>query len=238
MSTAPKYLSIPPFISAPWDQVSSLHMEEQTLCITLRNGQLVKVPQLNDTQLSQIFGDHAAYLNGSESTPVSSQPDTPKRVDGGGMGTLNPGMFSGFRLGLGNMAGLEQALQHNSELGSAPDLPSDMLDKIAGVAKIMAPGEIDQMPKGEPHCNCPYCQIARAIHGEGFHTGMAEESEPAIDDEELSFREWDISQKDDNLYQVVNPLNQEERYSVFLGDPVGCTCGQSNCEHIVAVLRS
>ena len=40
------------------------------------------------------------------------------------------------------------------------------------------------------------------------------------------------------LIVVTNPLDANEHYNVFLGDPIGCTCGQKNCEHIRAVLNS
>ena len=59
-----------------------------------------------------------------------------------------------------------------------------------------------------------------------------------ISEEDLRFREWDIEQKGENLYLVRNPLNQKEEYNVFLGNPVGCTCGKDNCEHIRTVLNS
>ncbi|NGX33463.1 MAG: hypothetical protein K1060chlam4_01531, partial [Candidatus Anoxychlamydiales bacterium] len=40
------------------------------------------------------------------------------------------------------------------------------------------------------------------------------------------------------LYRVTNPLDENEHYSVFLKDPIGCTCGKKNCEHVKAVLNS
>jgi hypothetical protein len=36
----------------------------------------------------------------------------------------------------------------------------------------------------------------------------------------------------------MNPLDHKEHYNVFLGDPIGCSCGNNNCEHIQAVLKS
>ena len=55
---------------------------------------------------------------------------------------------------------------------------------------------------------------------------------------DLTFRSWDIKQEADQLYTVTNPLNAKEHYSVFLGEPLGCTCGFKNCDHIQAVLRT
>ena len=59
-----------------------------------------------------------------------------------------------------------------------------------------------------------------------------------ITPEELQFKDWEIAQKDGKLYHVINPLDKNEYYDVFLGDPIGCTCGNKNCEHIRAVLST
>ena len=42
----------------------------------------------------------------------------------------------------------------------------------------------------------------------------------------------------DKLFTVINKLDQQEKYNVFLGEPVGCTCGKQGCEHMLAVLKS
>jgi hypothetical protein len=62
--------------------------------------------------------------------------------------------------------------------------------------------------------------------------------EEEVSPHELKFREWDIQQAGDKLYNVSNPFDKGEQYQVYLGNPVGCTCGKSKCEHIVAVLNS
>ena len=35
-----------------------------------------------------------------------------------------------------------------------------------------------------------------------------------------------------------DPLDPNEHYNVFLGTPLGCTCGEKDCEHIRAVLST
>jgi PhoH-like ATPase len=49
---------------------------------------------------------------------------------------------------------------------------------------------------------------------------------------------WGIEQTAEQLYKVTNPLDANEQYNVFLGTPLGCTCGLKNCEHIRAVLNT
>jgi len=72
-------------------------------------------------------------------------------------------------------------------------------------------------------------------------TGAIEENfDEEVKDEELTFKdEWEVKETGDKLlFSVHNPLDPKECYSVFLGDPIGCTCGKKNCDHIKAVLRS
>ena len=62
--------------------------------------------------------------------------------------------------------------------------------------------------------------------------------EEEVTDRDLSFQQWAIEQTGDKLFCVTNKLDRLEKYNVFLGDPVGCTCGIQGCEHILAVLKS
>ena len=48
----------------------------------------------------------------------------------------------------------------------------------------------------------------------------------------------EITQTGDKLFTVVNKLDPQENYHVYLGHPVGCTCGKQGCEHILVVLKS
>ena len=64
------------------------------------------------------------------------------------------------------------------------------------------------------------------------------EVEEDVRDDELQFEQWSISSAGDKLYNVVNRLDEQEKYRVYLGHPVGCTCGREGCEHILAVLKS
>ena len=92
------------------------------------------------------------------------------------------------------------------------------------------------LPKPEDNCNCMHCQVSRALQiGMGINPENLDE---AVDEQDLKFRDWDILEEGAHLYRVTNPLDENEHYSVFLKDPIGCTCGKKNCEHIKAVLNS
>jgi hypothetical protein len=197
-------LSIPPYISTAWKNVVSLRVQGSTLLVELASGSKVEIPNLDAPTLKLIFAAHASSC---ESKKLAIP--------------LIPGIEA-----LGNL------WQHSPEQASSPDLPPEMIEKIEMVAKNMPPAEANLLPKAEPHCNCPYCQIVRVIHT--CHTPIEEE----VTDADLQFRDWDIQQEADKLYVVMNPFDKKEHYHVFLGEPLGCTCGQKNCEHLQAVLKS
>ncbi len=228
-------LSIPPYVSTTWDSITSLHLDSSNqagiLIISLQNGVVVKIPNLNQDVLTKIFQTHTQYM-----TEKTKQP---KQQDPGHIFNLDNLANLGFPMRFGGaLEGLGAAMQHNPEQSQAPDLPKEVLEKISAVAKIMDTDQgLTQGLKPEPHCNCVHCQIARAITQEGGHQEESEFLEE-VSDEELKFRSWDISQSGEKLYTVSSPLDAAEHYSVHLGDPIGCTCGQNNCEHIKAVLNS
>jgi hypothetical protein len=228
MKITPKILSIPPYISTSWTQIRTLYMQENNLVICLANGTTIAIPNLNAQEIETIFAAHTHFMN----TPAPA----PQQQAGS---FLHEGIAS-MHLNLDNMETITSVMHHNPEQAHMPNLPKEILKKIAGIAKIIAPGEIQNMPKPEPHCNCPHCQIAKAIHeveNEKAEIPLQQEEE-IVNDKDLAFQQWEILQIEHNLYSVTNRLDTSEKYNVFLGEPVGCTCGVPGCEHILAVLKS
>ena len=221
MKISAQILSIPPYLSTSWKNVSSIHAnpdgEKFKLIVILHNGIQVVIPSLDQATVDRIFDAHVRYSSLSEMPQLPpnsiSIPIGANNEEGGGVDMLN------------------STSQHNPALANSPEMSKELLEKITGIAKVLGLGDPAQFPKPEPHCNCPFCQIARAFHG-------GENGEEEVSDKDLTFRTWDIQQTGEKLYNVTNPLDEKERYSVFLGDPLGCTCGQKNCEHIRAVLKS
>ncbi|MBI2743625.1 MAG: hypothetical protein HYX48_06885 [Chlamydiales bacterium] len=236
-----KILSLPPYISTSWKNVISLHVEYRTslplLTIGLLNGQCIEVPNLELPIIDAIFQAHAKSMDQESSilqrpAPRESEAEMPSLME-------QLSLSFPIKISSMNLDNLGPLLQHNPQQADAPPLPADILNKIASLSKT-AGIEEDLVPDAEPHCNCIHCQISRAVKGE---TKEVEEEHPLcideeVSDEDLKFRIWDIQQTSPNLFNVTNPLDEKESYSVFLGDPVGCTCGQKTCEHVVAVLKS
>lgn len=237
MKITPKILSIPPYLSARWSQVSSLYMRETDLVICLINGNIVSIPNLTPQEIESIFAAHSVFSETSN-IPQQDLPNKNFLQALPGQNLENVAMH----FNLDNMETFGSAFHHNPEHAHIPNLPPEILSKIAAIAKIVAPGEIHNIPKPELHCNCPHCQIARAIHSqagtENIENQLPEKEEEIVHEKDLSFQQWEIAQIGDNLYSVTNRLDTSEKYNVFLGEPVGCTCGTSGCEHILAVLKS
>lgn len=234
-----KILSIPPYISTTWSHISALRMKGNLLSVTLTDGETISISGLTQDQINLIFSYHAAFLE-KETLPSSQGSQVPVRPKfKENLGPLTEPTTLSFAFG--SMDGLNTMVQHNPEQADAPDLPPEVLNKISEIAKAIIPLDDMQVPKAEPHCNCFHCQIARAISpgptlGEVAVAALPVEDE--VSDEELRFEQWSIVQTGDKLYNVINRLDDHEKYSVYLGQPVGCTCGKPGCEHILAVLKS
>lgn len=235
-----KILSIPPYISTSWKNINTFHMKEiegkPVLVIALHNGTSIDIPGLEKSLIEEVFEAHSKFVEGETKEPQVESLKTfePSKEDAsfsfglpfqisGGDTSLNPSSF----------------LEHNSSQADSPEMPKEVIQKITSITKALGM-DMEQMniPKAEPHCNCPYCQIVRAIHENNDETPPQEVIEEEVSDEDLTFRDWDIKQEGDKLYIVSNPLNTEEHYQVYLGNPIGCTCGKKNCEHVRTVLNS
>jgi len=222
MKITPSILSIPPYLSTSWKNILSLHALPEPgglfkLVVILTNKLRIVVPNMDKEMIDSIFEAHASYSTAEEKP---SKPQTPFKSD-----------FFGGPLATADLLGAP--MQHNPEQADAPELPKEILEKITSIAKVLGVEDMSQFPKPEANCNCPFCQIART-----FHPDEAKAEEEEVKDEELTFRTWDVSQKTDHLYAVTDPLDPTVEYIVFLGEKVGCNCGEKNCEHIRAVLNT
>lgn len=238
-----KILSIPPYISTAWKNVISLHVEQiegtLVLIIGLYNGSSIEIPHLEKNVVDAVFAAHEKFLEQEAASNLPQKNSTPSTIFPSGLSDESSTIVSlPIRFGVeGNMGNL---LQHNPEAANSPDLPPEMLEKISSISKAVGFENTDQFPKPEPHCNCMHCQIMRKIHDDGssqkIETPHSQEEE--VSEEDLKFREWDIKPFEEQFFLVTNPLTPQETYTVFLGNPIGCTCGKSDCEHIRAVLNS
>ena len=240
-----QFFIYPPYISTSWQYISSLFQENDSLIVLLRNGSRVAIPSIDPPTLEQIFQSHREFLEIDENRSSSLQETLDQKL-GNTKGSTAASRISIPLLQIDGESdpshldsnpltgGLGAAIQHNPKQSNAPDIPPQILTKLSAIAKILGPHSLEEWALPEPHCNCPYCQIIRALRRPLEEKNVEE----PISESDLHFRLWNIEQTGDHLYTVSNPNDPNERYSVHLGTPIGCTCGQKNCEHVRAVLNS
>ena len=231
-----KILSVPPYISTGWNNITSLRIKDSVLLIQLRKGDIIEIPGLDDLTIQQIFLMHASALEEGEKitnlqtfpNPMETRVDVPFRLG----------------VGLGSMQDIGSSIfQHDPSQVNAPTIPDEILEKIISITRIVTPDGLQVLSKAEEGCNCVHCQIAQVLVKLDESTSFVLKNSPPIHSEvvsqkELAFQQWDIKQTGDSLFSVTNKLDPYEHYSVFLGEPIGCTCGKTGCDHIVAVLKS
>jgi len=226
------YISIPPYLSTKWNFIDAIHMDGSLLVISLADGSVVEIPDLSLDVIEQVFSAHAKSLEKSDEAKQQTLSKNTLGALGGDIPLLKFGISGGESFGA--------MMQHSIENSHAPDLPKEILEKVVTVAKIVAADSGMEVPKAEPHCNCPHCQIARAINSglENSEEAVEQEEVPeVVKDEDLTFSQWIIEEAGDKLYDVINKLDASEKYTVHIGTPVGCTCGEEGCEHLIAVLK-
>jgi hypothetical protein len=251
-----KILSIPPYISTSWEQVLALKTERQTqdlleLQISLKDGSTIKIPEMTDLVVEAIFSSHAKHLENpttenkaqKENSFFMKEPPSTTLILEGPF-PFSPGLLENpFLLGGGSMENLKNFMpvfQHDPEKSQEEILfPQSLIDKIVKVMKTLGVDKLNSLPKPEPHCNCPFCQISRSLRNslEKDSTEVEEE----IQESDLSFRSWIIQPTSKSTYTVTHPDALHESYTVDLGSessPLSCSCGCNRCEHIRAVLSS
>lgn len=235
-------ICIPPYISAHWSQITCIESVYEdnsaapVLKLHLQNQQIISIPDLEPTLIETVFHEHQIYLESCcdqdqgkkdddrfSSIITSLQQLTNK--DTSVQVLSSPPWVSSLL----SSNPLDMILQHIPEHKDQPDAPAEILEKVTSILRMFANDSFPSLQfKPEPHCNCLHCQVGRMIIEETY--------EEEVDDRELTFREWDVVQSGEHLYIVSNPLVPSEQFNVYLGSPIGCTCGLKNCEHIRAVL--
>lgn len=249
MKITQKLLHIPPYLTTTWSHIKALHMNSKTLAVILTDGRQIDVPDLSEEILNTIFTSYSTYLESDKNPPTTLPQHQPTRDNHFLVHTETSlagqhKAFGKFNFNTIDPSGM--AMEHNPLEANTPEFPREVLEKISAIARIVAPDDVVNMPGPIANCNCPHCQITRAIQ-EGTNTIQAAvhpehmelvPQEEIVEAKDLDFQQWSIVQTGDNLYDVTNKLDPHETYHVFLGEPVGCTCGQAGCEHILSVLKS
>ncbi len=228
MKVNSKILSIPPYISSSWENISSLYIEDKEdkkiLVINLKTGAKLEIPGLTTATLLQIFQSHEQYLEESDKNLLNTKEQAPSFSLGIPL-TVNSDQFQE----------LMEMMQDPTKLPQL-DLPAHIIEKISETIKHLGVDEKWIESSGELLDHPMYEPLKQFLSQQ--KNDKTVEAEDEVSDEDLRFKEWDIHQMTKELYKVMNPLDHSEEYQVFLGNPIGCTCGHQNCDHIKAVLTT
>ena len=152
MKITPKILSIPPYLSTSWSQINSMYMKDGELVIRLADGTTISVPGLKTQEIEAVFAAHSTFVETSLSSPQGNfqhpllNMTNPQMMNSQQLQNLEAG--GAMHLNFDSMESFGSALQHNLEQAHMPNLPQEILKKIAAIAKIVAPpGEIRKYAK-------------------------------------------------------------------------------------------
>lgn len=238
MKITSKILSIPPYISTQWEYVASLRVIDEKLSISMKDGTTCSIPNLSETIIDQVFACHTEFLEATALQKIELENIF------AGVRTGLRDLFSTIgKLGANAMGSIGKALEHDPKSAGLPDVSPEIAEKIRLLLSVIPEEDLLNMPEAQPNCNCMYCQINRILRQalaekKGETPELSHEPEEPIEEKELQFSEWIVEPIADKLFKVTNKLDPKEEYRVFLGNPIGCTCGKDHCDHIIAVLRS
>jgi hypothetical protein len=223
-----KILSLPPYLSTSWKNVISVQVQPRpfghSLIIELVTGNRVEIPNVEQSIIEKVFFNHTRALD--QENKLSEHR------------LITAAIPFNFPEVEGMMSVLGSFMSHNIEQKNTPPLPAEILDKLKSVLKGLQSENDALLHAFEPGCNCPYCQVMRAASDTEINSANSTSEEEVVSEKDLSFKTWDIKAEGNKIYTVTNPLDNKEYYTVFLGHPLGCTCGSKGCEHINAVLKS
>lgn len=244
-------LSIPPYISTSWHYVASIKMKGRFISLTLTDGDAINIPNLSDENIDLIYKMHTQHIETTSFQDLASKKNNsePEKKQ---LSILSKAFLEKesqnsfpFKFGFSAFDGMNAIAEHNPLEMDAPDLPPPLLEKLAQVANIIAPEDAALMAGDVANCNCFHCQITRAINQnlnqtieEHLEAIKDEIEEEIVSEKDLTFNQWDVLPDGEQLFTVINKLDIQEQYKVFLGSPVGCNCGQPHCEHIIAALKT
>jgi hypothetical protein len=244
-----RVLHIPPHISCKWSEIASLGVEnidgQDLLFVHLLSGTRAQVPNLTQDQIDLIFKMHVQHLEESadeeerfknvKEIPFFSNLFQPPPMDANVATSF--GAPISFHLDANDPGSLFQG--HNPQFSNSPPLPKEILDKITLIAKAIGGDMVKEVEPVEL-CNCFFCQIARALKNE-----RVEEKKPHIPKnlpKDLLRGgidpEWMVEEVGPHMFKVTSRDEPGVLYQVYLGEPLGCSCGSNRCQHIIAALKT
>lgn len=266
MKITSKILSIPPYLSTSWYEVDSLFQSEDgALVVALTNGMQVRLEHLSTEVVHTIFMAHARFLE-EEAEREEEEDDEVSELLSSPHAEVEFSVHSPFAMGeVDEMSGdaMKIFMEHDPSRSLGPLLPEPLLKRVTSLAKMFLPPDMIPLDSSHENCRCPFCQIVRALSGtpqplleegeekkkstdlreearekKGLKEGLEHKKHSPDKAPKHPQSPWVIQQLDDQTYTVTDRAHPDQVYNVSLATPVTCSCGQPNCVHIVAVLKS
>lgn len=223
MAVTRRVLHLPPYISTSWENVIALHMEqdedsdEPLLVVTLQGGAQIGIPNLREEIAHELFALHAQILAGEENLKCSQELNKAE------------GLFEPEEM-------LKLLICHQPALCDEQPMPEEVECKLQSIGQLLDRDILARLKRPVDNCNCPFCQVHRALLTDLHNEAESTEDLPDTTIERMQSGKWVINTKDQSTFTVFTEESPQERFQVCLGECISCTCGQANCEHVKAVL--
>jgi len=229
MAVTKRMLHLPPYISTSWENVIALHMEQDEdsddplLVVTLSGGVQICIPDLREEMVQDLFALHAQILtmSGAEASEealkftgdfhFARNPWEPREV-------------------------LQMLMRHQPSLRDEPPMPQAIINKLQSIGQLLDRDILKRLKPPLEGCNCPFCQVHRAVLTDLYDDEVTAEELPTAPPEEVHSGEWVIQSEDQSTFTVFAEHAPQTRFRVCLSDTISCTCGLPNCDHVKAVL--
>lgn len=261
MKITSKILSIPPYLSTSWYDVDSLFQaEDGVLVVALTNGTQVRLEHLSQEIVHTIFDAHACFL---EEEAQREDEEDDEDDDGVKRAEVEFSVQTPFTLSQAEeLSGdaMKIFMEHDPSRSLGPLLPEAVLKRVSALAKMFLPPNMIPLDASHENCRCPFCQIVRALSGlpqpifedeeeekkrilqslqeKKGKEEHREKGEQEREKEKKGSSPWLIQQLEEEVYAVTDRAHPDQVYRVSLATPITCSCGQPNCVHIIAVLKS
>lgn len=233
-------LSIPPYITAGWESISSIHQDQKSknLIINTISEDKISIPDLKEEEIKKIISYYESFLDSSNQQSVSENTqdltsDFIDQIQQQLMSSICPLVqkISGESSPIiGGVGVIKVPLTHSASQKDLPSLPAESLDSIIKAMLKMRVNQLDLISGVDAvdGCRCVYCQASR-------RSQQISES-IKVTSQDLKFKEeWDIKYISKNKAKVISTRNSNEAFSVDL-KKLECSCKSSKCEHIKAAI--
>lgn len=232
MRITPIMISIPPYITAPWDSIAAVHAEKDregldVLVISLANDYRVYIPSLTQEEISSIASTYEKFIEGEFGKMSDNMPGNLVS----NITEVFQQIFSSVKNQPTPVGVMSIPVFHSPSQSSLPILDKESLRRIIKTISAVSEAGGTTFLEGKPEkdCNCIYCQACRYV--------QATREEKEVSKESFEFSsQWKVIPIGNETFKVMDSLDAGNEYVVSLQPTLKCSCGLNKCDHIKNVL--